>query len=65
LNVPEIALPFGEIDLTFPAFTCWMKLRYEIWTGDEPAPQAVSVSVTSADAESGAKRVRASPEDLL
>lgn len=50
LNVPEIALPLAEIDLTFPAWTSSMKLRYEICTDDEPAPQAAIVTAVSAAA---------------
>jgi hypothetical protein len=65
LNLPEIALPAAEIDLTFPAWTCWMKPRYEIGTGAELPPHAAITSAASAAMMRAARRLEASLEVQL
>lgn len=65
LNVPEIALPLAEIDLTFPAWISSMKLRYEICTDDELPPHAASVTAVSAAATTAAKRIAMGRKALL
>jgi hypothetical protein len=62
LNVPKICLPDAEIDLTLPAWTSWMKLTYEICTGDELPPQAARVSATSTATTRAVGRTRTSRE---
>src|SRR5262245_41228958 len=48
-----------------PASISWMKLTYEICTGDELPPHAPSTSATSTATARAARRIGASPEDLL
>jgi len=65
LNVPEMALPLAEIDLTFPDWISSMKLRYEICTDDELPPHAARVIAVSAAAVSAAGRIAMGLEALL
>jgi hypothetical protein len=60
-----MALPLAEIDLTFPAWTSSMKLRYEICTEGELPPHAASDTVMSTAAIRAAGRVAMGLKALL